>query len=458
MTTLEPVPTEQPLEQPPEQPSSSFPSSEQIHRTMRFSTLEGSITQIFINWTTGSVLTGLMLHYGATAFELAMVASVPLLAQSASPFAAYLAGVFGRRKRLMILFALIGRGCWILAAFLPWLGVPDAIKPFFLVMLVAFSSVFQAATGTLWAGLMGDLVPGEERGRYFGYRAGLSGVVGMLGNLGAGYLLDRLEAPLNFQVVLFISVGLALIGIALYATHVEPPPPPLQNMKKTLLEPWQDLNFRRLLRFALFWQASVFLAAPFVFTYFITELKLSFTQIALWSVVGATCALFTNALWGQVADKVGNKAVVQIGTFLAGSLMPASWILAGVTGNINFVWLSAVFDALAWGAVNPALFNLAVVSAKPESRLSFIAAFSLATGVAGFLGGLASGPLLELFRSWFIGGTAWTGYHMLFAVSGGLRMMAWVLVRPIQETHAWRARDVLREVRRWRNSGFPWHT
>ncbi|MBC7646574.1 MAG: MFS transporter, partial [Pseudopedobacter sp.] len=122
MTTLEPVPTEQPSEQPPEQSSSSFPSSEQIHRTMRFSTLEGSIPQIFINWTTGSVLTGLMLHYGATAFELAMVASVPLLAQSASPFAAYLAGIFGRRKRLMILFALIGRGCWILAALLPWLG------------------------------------------------------------------------------------------------------------------------------------------------------------------------------------------------------------------------------------------------------------------------------------------------------------------------------------------------
>jgi MFS family permease len=272
MTQLEPVPVEQP---------SSFPSSEQIHRTMNFSTLEGSVTQIFLNWTTGSVLTGLMLHYHATAFELAMVASVPLLAQSASPFAAYLAGLFGRRKQLMILLALVGRGCWILAAFLPWLGIPDALKPLFLVILVAFSSVFQAASGTLWAGLMGDLVPGEERGKYFGYRTGLSGVVGMLGNLVAGYILDRLEAPLNFQMVLFISVVLSLIGIALYTTHVEPPPPKRENMKKVLLEPWQDLNFRRLLRFALFWQASVLLAAPFVFTYFIQELGLSFTKMGL---------------------------------------------------------------------------------------------------------------------------------------------------------------------------------
>ncbi len=448
MTPLEPVASS---------PPPSFPSSEAIHRTMRFSTLEGSVTQIFINWTTGSVLTGMMLHYGASTFELAMVASVPLLAQSISPFAAYMAGLFGRRKRLMIVFALIGRGCWILAAFLPWLPIPDAVKPLFLVLLVAFSSVFQAACGTLWAALMGDLVPGEERGSYFGFRAGLSGVIGMLGNMAAGVMLDKLEAPLNFQMVLFISVLLALIGIALYSTHVEPPPPPRQKITETLLEPWQDNNFRRLLHFAMYWQASVLLAAPFVFTYFIRELKLSFTQIAIWTVVGASCALFTNALWGKVADKVGNKAVVQIGTFLAGSLMPSCWILAGLTGNINYVWLSAVFDALAWGAVNPALFNLAVVSAKKESRLSFIAAFGLATGIAGFVGGLASGPLLELFRGWFRGGTAWTGYHTLFAVSGALRMLAWLLVRPIQETHAWRARDVLREIRRWRNGGFPWH-
>ena len=43
---------------------------------MRLSVLEGSLAQVFLNWTTGSVLTGYMLHLGASANQLALVASV----------------------------------------------------------------------------------------------------------------------------------------------------------------------------------------------------------------------------------------------------------------------------------------------------------------------------------------------------------------------------------------------
>jgi hypothetical protein len=51
-----------------------------------------------------------------------------------------------------------------------------------------------------------------------------------------------------------------------------------------------------------------------------------------------------------------------------------------------------VFDAVAWGAIGPAIFNLALVSAPRANRVVFIAMYSLGTGVAGFLGGALSGP------------------------------------------------------------------
>jgi hypothetical protein len=38
----------------------------QVRRTMRLAVAEGSITQAFLNWTTGGVLVGYMLHLGAT--------------------------------------------------------------------------------------------------------------------------------------------------------------------------------------------------------------------------------------------------------------------------------------------------------------------------------------------------------------------------------------------------------
>lgn len=425
---------------------------------MRLSVLEGSVTQLFLNWTTGSVLIGYMLHYGASPAALGLVASVPLLAQMTSPLAAFLAGMLGRRKVLTAVAATIGRSAWILAALLPQFGLPDALMPTLLVALVAFSSLFQASAGTLWAAWIGDVVPDDRRGRYFGLRTGVVGVVGMVGNLSAGWFLDRVAAPLNFQIVLLVAVVCAAVGIVLYLLHHEPPTSSSRlGFKDTFVTPWRDANFRRFLVFAVYWHAAVLLAAPFVFPYFLGQLGMSFTQVAVWGTIASSCALLTTSQWGRVADRYGNKAVLAIGTFLAGTTLPLCWILAS-WGGLPFIWASAVFDALAWGAIGPALFNLALVSAPKSNRVTFIAMFSLTTGLAGFAGGVMSGPVLALLlpHSFDLGAFTWTGYHSLFLLSGLCRMQAWRLLRPVQETRAWRTRDMLREMRHWKLGGFPW--
>lgn len=435
------------------------PTPAQVRRTLRLSVVEGGLTQAFLNWTTGSVIVGYALHLGASPTEIGLIGSVPMLAQVASPLAAWGAALFGRLKLLTALTALLGRGLWLLAAFLPLLGVPEAQRPAFIVLLVMVSSFFQASTATLWASWLGEVVPEGRRGRYFGFRTGVVGVVGMVANLGAGWLLDRLQAPLNFQVVLGVGVGAALVGVVLLLFHYEPQTLGARpGFRETFRTPWQHPNFRRFLLFGIYWQAAVMLAAPFVFTYFLQHLQMSFTQIALWSAIASCTALLTTSFWGHVADRYGNKAVLAIGTTLAGTAMPLSWMLATAT-HLWPVWLSAVFDALAWGAIGPAIFNLALVSAPKDNRTAFIAMYSFATGVAGFVGGTLSGPLL-LALSRLEGellGFTWTGFHTLFLLSGALRMQAWRLLKPVEETNAWRTRDVLRQVRfAWRGIGFPW--
>jgi MFS family permease len=430
-----------------------------VRRTLRLSVIEGGLTQAFLNWTTGSVIVGYMLHLGASPTEIGLIGSVPMLAQLASPVAAWGAALLGRLKLLTALTALLGRGLWLLAAFLPLLGVPEAQRPAFIVLLVMVSSFFQASTATLWASWMGEVVPEGRRGRYFGFRTGVVGVVGMVANLGAGWLLDLLQAPLNFQVVLGVGVGAALLGVVLLLFHHEPQTPSARpGFRDIFYTPWQHPNFRRFLLFGIYWQAAVMLAAPFVFTYFLQHLKMSFTQIALWSAIASCTALLTTSFWGHVADRYGNKAVLAIGTTLAGTAMPVSWMLATAT-HLWPVWLSAAFDALAWGAIGPAIFNLALVSAPKDNRTAFIAVYSFATGVAGFVGGTLSGPLLLLLSrlEGELLGFTWTGFHSLFLLSGALRMQAWRLLKPVEETNAWRTRDVLRQVRfAWRGIGFPW--
>ncbi len=356
--------------------------------------------------------------------------------------------------------ATVGRGLWVLAALLPQLPVAAGARAPLLVLLVLVSAVFQASNGTLWTAWMGDVVPERQRGRYFGLRAGVVGVVGMGANLAAGWFLDAVAAPVSFQLVIAVAVISAGLGVGLYFLHYDPPSPRTDAaLADIVLVPLADRNFRHFLVFALYWQFVVLLGAPFVFPYFLEQLRLSFTQIAVWSAIAGVTALLTTTLWGRVADRVGNKAVLAIGTFVAGTLLPASWILAGLTGGHGWIWLAGVFDAVAWGAIGPALFNLALASAPREGRVAFIAMYAAVAGLAGFAGGVLSGPLLTLFRGMEVqlGGVRWTGYHTLFLVSGLGRSQAYRLLKRVREADAWRTRDLLRHVRTgWRQMGFPW--
>ncbi|CAN5656580.1 MFS transporter [soil metagenome] len=433
-----------------------------VKRTMRLSLLEGSLTQSFLNWTSGSVLIGYMLHVGASTAEIALVGSVPLLAQVASPGAAWLAAVLGRRKPLIVALALVSRVTWLLAAALPALPISPDFRSTFLVALVLLSSVFLAGNGTLWAAWMGDVVPSKQRGRYFGLRTGLTGLVGMVASLGAGAWLDRVAAPISFQVVLLVAVATALVGIWIYTLQYDPPTVRQKvRWRDVFVVPLRDPGFRKFLLFAMYWTFVVFLAAPFVFPYFLDQLGLTFTQVAIWTTIAATSALVTSLLWGRLADRVGNKAVLAIGTFIAGIALPGNWIMAGVTGNVAFIWASAVFDALAWGAIGPAIFNLALVAAPQANRVVFIAMYSFATGIAGFVGGVLAAPILLGFDALTSPGGAVdiTAYYLLFALSGVMRASAWILLRRVPETNAWRTRELLRSMRTgWKGAGFPWRS
>jgi MFS family permease len=406
----------------------------QVRRTMRLAVAEGSITQMFLNWTTGSVLVGYMLHLGAAPTELALVSAVPQLSHLVSPAAAYVAAALGRRKAVLVVAAMLSRLAWLLAAALPLVPMPDAWRPAVLILVVLFASLFLAANTTLWASWMSDVVPERERGRYFGLRTGVMGVVGTAANLGAGAFLDRVGAPMSFQLVLTVAVVVGLIGVSLYLAQVDPPVVAARERWRELFTlPWRDVGFRRFLRFTVYWNFVVMLSGPFVTPYLLQELGFTFTQVAIASSITAVTALFTTYLWGRVADRWGHKVVLSVGTFLVGLLLPSGWILAGITGVIAWIWATAVFDALSWGAVRPAAFNLALLSAPRDHRTAFIAMYGLAAGVAAFAGGVIAGPLLVFLQGFEVPafGTTWTGYHWLFTVAAVLRMQGWLWLRSV---------------------------
>src|SRR5690554_6792178 len=95
-----------------------------VRRTMRLSLVEGSLVQVFLNWTSGSVLIGYLLSMGAAPTHIALVGSVPFLAQVVSPIGAWAAEVLGRRRGLSVLLSIVSRLIWLLTAFVPQMSLP----------------------------------------------------------------------------------------------------------------------------------------------------------------------------------------------------------------------------------------------------------------------------------------------------------------------------------------------
>jgi MFS family permease len=360
----------------------------------------------------------------------------------------------------MIVAGLLGRGVWLVPVFLPLWGLPVSLWPAVMLAVVFFSALFQNSLGPAWASLMADVVPDVNRGRYFGLRNGLLGIIGTASGLGAGWFLDHTAAPAGFQMVMLIAVIFAMIGIRLYTFHYEPRiAKPDTSLLRALSDPFRDKNLRRFLVFSVYWSMSVMLAAPFVIPYFFQHLKMTFTQLAVWSAISSIATLFIGSWWGWIADRVGHKQVLKVTTFLAGSLHPACWILA-TPGNLTFVWISGLMDALSWGGINSAMFNLSVVTAPRDKRIIYLAVIGAITGLAGFGAGLFSGVLLDwlLAHETFLGSFHWTGYHSLFAISGLFRMQAWLLLGPVQEVRAVPTREILRWLWMRMLNRLPWRS
>lgn len=429
-----------------------------VRDTLWISTAEGAFTTVFLNWTSGAVLTGYLIFLGASPRVLAAAASVPMLVQMVNPLLAWAASRRTHRLRFISATAVVGRAAWLLAALLPMLAIPAAWWPLTIVGLVVFSGLFQGAAGLTWVALMADVVPEDVRGRYFGLRNGICGVVGMSAGLAVGWYLDRTPAPAGFQMVMTVALLFAAVGIWLYLQHYEPRSAAVRlSLRDTLTVPLKDANFRRLMIFAMYWNASVMIAAPFVIPYFFAHLHMTFTQVAVWSAIASICGLFLGPMWGRVADRMGHKTVLIVTTFLAGSVHPLCWMLA-TPGFLWFIWLSGFMDALSWGGINTAMFNLTLASAPSRHRMAYIAVLGMVSGLAGGVAGLLSGPLLEwLFQwSWTAGPFTWTGYHSLFLLAGVLRTQAWRLLRPIHEARSRPASELLRDVWNRTLDRLPW--
>lgn len=409
----------------------------EIRKGLRISAFEGAFAQIHINLTGGIFLSGLALYLHATDFEISLLSAIPALCAPLAFLSGWLVYLTGSRKAVTTATSALARGLFFIPAFILLLKGSFNMRSL-LVIIGAFNAMI-VITGNTWTSWMSDLVPRNRLGRYFGIRNTVTGIVGMVISYAGAWFLDIFKAQERLAEglgwIFLVASTASLVNAVLLVFQ---PYPRRQRqtfrMDESFLVPLRDRKFRKLLVFLAFWFTTSGVASPFYGVHMLENLKMPYSQAAIYGVAAGILSLLFQLVWGRVIDRIHPKPVLQI-NFFGISFLPLLWLFATPHFYLP-IWVDSVITGIFWTGVNASLFTL-MLGSITEQRLkeSYIALYSTVVGVcsfvSAFLGGVIAESLagfrLELFGFTFI------NYHILFLAASLARIAALPLLARVDD-------------------------
>lgn len=406
---------------------------QRVQRSLSLCWKEGIAAQVMIGIVDYFMIPFALL-LGATTQQVGILVAVPnLLSAAALLFSVRAVRMAGSRLRL------INAGVFAQAAFLLPIGLLaylDVPRP--LIILTAFITVYKvigASIGPAWGSLVSEYLPAHRRGNYFGWRArvvGLSGVVNMIFWAVFLYLWKRKFDAASGFLIIFLAAGVARMASLAYMSRMtELPHQAGQETEFTFwmfLRRFKESNFVKFVFFVSGITFATNICSPYFSVHMLRDLQFNYLGYMAVSLASVIMGLVSFPMWGRHADSVGNARILKItGTFLW--LVPVLWLFPRSVGPLIAVEL---FSGFVWGGFNLCATNFIFDAVVPAKRVRCLGYFNFINGIALFAGVWLGGwlaswvpPLLGLPLLW------------LFVVSAALRFAAsFLLSRHFNEVRA----------------------
>lgn len=205
-------------------------TKDEIRTSLKASTLDGVFATLFTNVTGGVLLTNFLLELGATATEIGILSSIPMLANLMQPIGAYWSEQTNSRHNYCFWIYGLSRSLWVLLAIaIFWVGQRHA-EPDLLIAIVLGVATFSYFLGALgsapWLSWMAALVPPPLRGRYFGLRSSAANLTNLISVPLIGFGVSRWQGGSiqGYGIVLILGVvaGLVSLGFQNFMMDVNP--------------------------------------------------------------------------------------------------------------------------------------------------------------------------------------------------------------------------------------------
>ncbi|VVC01637.1 Major Facilitator Superfamily protein [uncultured archaeon] len=404
-------------------------SREQRRRSMRTITIEGMLYSIMTG-VGDAYIPAAAVAMGASEFLIGLLSALPQL------FGAMLQSVsltairaVKSRKFLSMSAAFLQAGSWLaVIAVMLWPGeMPVELMVFFF----SAGSALTIMANPGWSSWVSDIVPENERPRFFANRNRLMQLTLFITTFGAGLLLRQLQlqfaTAVAFAGVFAVAFLARLITIFMHA-RTDDVKYEVQLIREIRLKHLFLLPAHRnemwFLMFMALMNFTVQFAAPFFTPYMLSGLGFDVGLLGVMTALSILAKIASFPYWGKAIDRFGNRTVLVATAFLA-PLVPFMWLFSK---DVWMIGLFQVFSGFVWSGFDLSSFNYALALVGRDLRLSFIAKYNQFNGFFYAAGCVAGGLFLTNFGSVSMFG--FSGILLVFLISGALRLAAALVFAP----------------------------
>ena len=423
---------------PQDEPADSESSGRICKKSLVYSIIDGCAWSVMFGLGE-SYFTAFAVFLKASNTLIGLLATLPQLIGSAFQLiSANILDRSGNRKRLIVPPVILQTLTWVPMFLLPFIWKEKGAV--LLIVCVIAYRIADNLVAPAWNSLMGDLVPPDKRGEYFGTRNRICSAFAFGATLLGGMILYLMK-PINEWVGYAIIFGIAFIArsVSAYYLHLMAEPPYVVTPKDRFslwdfTRQFPKSNFTRFVFYVAFINFAVMVAGPYFSVYMLRELHFSYAQYTVALAIQTMAQVITIPYWGKLGDRFGNKKIIAINGYLI-AVVPVVWLLSS-----NFYWILIyqIFSGIVWGGLGLAIGNYLFDAVSPPKRARCAAYIALYNTVGMFFGALLGGWLSN-YLSNSLDLLIWqfslvSPLQMLFLISGLLRLLfAAIFIRTIKE-------------------------
>jgi MFS family permease len=347
-----------------------------------------------------SYLSIYLLALGATNGQIGLMSSLASLSATILLLpGAMLSEKLKKRKSIVLLAGGgISRLMILLIAIVPFL-IHGSAAVLILIGAKVIADGFTNFSNPPWTSMVGDIVPLEYRGRYFGSRNLFMAAASMICTFLIGQWISPSNSIFHYQIAFIVAVIIGFLSTFSFSRIKEPPiilekGIHLDISLKSLLDTLRsDVNFLHYILFSFIWNFGIMIAGPFFSVYIIRGLNGTASDVGLFAISGSLAAVTASRLFGRISDRWGPRRLMVVSGFLI-PLIPFAWIWVKFPFQGILVNLVA---GLMWAGFNLAAFNFLLSLAPSHARARYSGMFQVAVTLASAAGSAFGGVVVTHF-------------------------------------------------------------